>query len=92
MYTTTEINLCPFSNKHSAKLMSPIYRWVDDLSTQLFRATTTYQQSQAFESLMATRVGPPCEGSEKTQQRTLIGQIKYHAPTSHPVTHIRPFS
>ncbi|GFX62587.1 hypothetical protein TNCV_4867501 [Trichonephila clavipes] len=32
--------------------------------------------SQALECLMATRVGPPCEGSEKTQPRTLIGQIK----------------
>ncbi|GFT37918.1 hypothetical protein TNCV_774421 [Trichonephila clavipes] len=42
MYTTTEITVCPFSNKHSAALMSPKYRWVDDLSTQLFRATTSY--------------------------------------------------
>ncbi|GFV70483.1 hypothetical protein TNCV_2868291 [Trichonephila clavipes] len=32
--------------------------------------------SQTLECLMATRVGPPWEGSEKTQLRTLIGQIK----------------
>ncbi|GFY36172.1 hypothetical protein TNCV_4845441 [Trichonephila clavipes] len=32
--------------------------------------------SQALECLMATRVGPPCEGCEKTQSRPLIGQIK----------------
>ncbi|GFV15702.1 hypothetical protein TNCV_986851 [Trichonephila clavipes] len=34
------------------------------------------RQSQAIEGLMTTRVGPPCEGSEKTQPRTLVGQIK----------------
>ncbi|GFU11711.1 hypothetical protein TNCV_2611071 [Trichonephila clavipes] len=48
--------------------------------------------SQALECLMATRVGPPGEGSEKTQLRTLTGQIKYLALTSHPVTCIRLFS
>ncbi|GFY21568.1 hypothetical protein TNCV_1167131 [Trichonephila clavipes] len=31
---------------------------------------------QALECLLATRVGPPSEGSETTQPRTLIGQIK----------------
>ncbi|GFT50789.1 hypothetical protein TNCV_493991 [Trichonephila clavipes] len=33
-------------------------------------------KSQALECLMATRVGPPSEGRETTQPRTLIGQIK----------------
>ncbi|GFU26781.1 hypothetical protein TNCV_1838331 [Trichonephila clavipes] len=36
----------------------------------------TPYKSQALECLMATRVGHPCKGSETTQQRTLIGQIK----------------
>ncbi|GFV17407.1 transposable element Tcb2 transposase [Trichonephila clavipes] len=49
---------------------------------------------------MATRVGPrpysfvgpPCEGSENTQPRTVIGQIKKRTLTSHLVIHIRLFS
>ncbi|GFV54547.1 hypothetical protein TNCV_955301 [Trichonephila clavipes] len=41
---------------------------------------------------MATRPRTPCEGSEKTQPRTLIGQIKKRMLTSHPARHIRPFS
>ncbi|GFX65342.1 hypothetical protein TNCV_3168891 [Trichonephila clavipes] len=49
MYTTTEITVCPFSNKHSAALMSP------NIMTNEFK-------SQALECLMATRVGAPCQG------------------------------
>ncbi|GFW21699.1 hypothetical protein TNCV_3799881 [Trichonephila clavipes] len=76
MYTTTEITVCPFSNKHSAVLMSP------NIMTNGFRV----------EGLMATTVGPPSEGSTTTQPRTHIGEIKKRALTSHPVTHIRPFA
>ncbi|GFU22570.1 hypothetical protein TNCV_1304501 [Trichonephila clavipes] len=72
----TEITVCPFSNKHAAALMFP----------------NIVINGVRVKCSMTTRVGPLCEGSEKTPPRTLIGQIKKHAFTSHPVTHIRPLS
>ncbi|GFW41176.1 hypothetical protein TNCV_842161 [Trichonephila clavipes] len=60
MYTATKITVCPFSNKHSAALMSP------NIVNNGFRVKRS----------SATRVGLPWEGSEKTQPRTLIGQMK----------------
>ncbi|GFU30044.1 transposable element Tcb1 transposase [Trichonephila clavipes] len=50
---------------------------VSETFNRNLRALATFKMmSQALECLMATRVGPPSEGRETAQPRTLIGQIK----------------
>ncbi|GFW50692.1 hypothetical protein TNCV_2889941 [Trichonephila clavipes] len=44
------------------------------------------EDSQALECLMATRVGPPCEGSEKTLQRKPRGKMS-HIKSKHDEAH-----
>ncbi|GFY24543.1 hypothetical protein TNCV_1015891 [Trichonephila clavipes] len=51
MYTTTEITVCPFSNKHSAALMSPISR-LTDLESNI--QETTRRQATADRRLASS--------------------------------------